>query len=81
MLLPGGSTRPILKDNLTYLCGHALLTEGQVHGLRCTAFGSARDLGKYLYLQGAMGNFDPASDYTNFFHRNEAFEMTMDAPG
>ncbi|WP_157987630.1 P-loop ATPase, Sll1717 family [Jiangella endophytica] len=36
---------------------------------------SARELGEYLFLQGAIGNYDQSSGYVQFYHRRDTYKF------
>ncbi|WIB59666.1 hypothetical protein DEJ13_14640 [Curtobacterium sp. MCLR17_007] len=38
------------------------------------------ELGEYLYIQGALGNYDPNSGYTQFYHRRDANQFNPHGP-
>ena len=42
--------------------------------------GLAADLGEYLFLQGAIGNFREGANYTQFYHRRDAYKFRKDGP-
>ncbi|ROR29019.1 hypothetical protein EDF63_3613 [Curtobacterium sp. JUb34] len=38
------------------------------------------ELGEYLFVQGALGNYDPNSGYTQFYHRRDANQFNPRGP-
>lgn len=41
---------------------------------------SVSELGEYLFIQGALGNYDPYSGYTQFYHRRDANQFNSHGP-
>ena len=41
---------------------------------------SPNELGEYLFLQGAIGNFDPSREYVQFYHRRDVYEYRPRGP-
>lgn len=38
------------------------------------------ELGEYLFLQGALGNYDPSSHYVQFYHRRDSYKFRHRGP-
>lgn len=41
---------------------------------------SSKDLGEYLFLQGAIGNYQPDVGYIQFYHRRDAYKFKPKGP-
>ena len=41
---------------------------------------TGRELGEYLFLQGAIGNFDERSGYVQFYHRRDTYKFKRRGP-
>lgn len=51
------------------------MDEAQISGLV-----SADDLGEYLFLQGALGNYRPQVRYVQFYHRRDTYDFNPRGP-
>jgi hypothetical protein len=51
------------------------MTEAQVAGLV-----NSDDLGEYLFLQGAIGNYRPQVRYVQFYHRRDTYDFNPRGP-